>query len=191
MSRAEALVRDYCAQETVAVAAVHEGDAEQALRPSQRSVPALPLQGPVAEVTPYSFSMPTTRRDAAMRMRPLPPADRYAAHLHNLGHRGWAVLPRLVPATQLARMRRRFDALIGRARRGECVSGAVDDAGIVEVARVYEEEPVFEKLMDLPPIYVRVSGPKLAGRLHSMQRHTHVLPLGVVAAVVVIVYFDI
>ena len=45
----------------------------------------------------------------------------------------------------LAQLRERFDALIGRAQRGECASGGSDAAGIVEVARVYEEEPAFDE----------------------------------------------
>ena len=100
----------------------------------------------------YTFSMPTTRRDAAMALRPLPEPLALQAHLHSLAHRGYTILPAVIQPPLLAQLRERFDALIGRAQRGECASGGSDAAGIVEVARVYEEEPAFEALMALPPV---------------------------------------
>ena len=111
--------------------------------------------GPDAEG--YVFSMPTTGRDAAMIVRKLPPASAAAAHLHSLAHRGYTILPSVIPPALLHQLRARFDVLIGRVKHGECQNGAVDAAGIVEVARVYEEEPAFEALMDLPAVHALVN----------------------------------
>ena len=105
----------------------------------------------------YVFSMPTTTRGAAMAVRQLPPIHATEAHLHTLAHRGYTVLPSVIPPALLQQLRGRFDSLIGRVKRGECQNGAIDAAGIVEVGRVYEEEPMFEALMDLPAVHALVS----------------------------------
>jgi hypothetical protein len=117
---------------------------------AQRSVAP---EGLGVEGEGYSFSMPTTSRDAAMHLRPLPRASATQAHLHSLAHRGYTVLPSVIPPPLLQQLRARFDALAERVRRGDCPNGASDAAGIIEVARVYEEEPAFEALMDLSAVY--------------------------------------
>jgi hypothetical protein len=105
----------------------------------------------------YIFSMPMTGRDAAMSVRQLPPASAADAHLHSLAHRGYTILPSVIPPALLEQLRGRFDALIERVGRGKCPNGASDAAGIVEVARVYEEEPAFEALMDFPAVHALVN----------------------------------
>ena len=101
----------------------------------------------------YVFSMPTTRQDAAKSVRPLPPVHATDAHLHSLANRGYTILPSVIQPALLEQLHDRFDALINRVKRGECQNGAIDAAGIVEVGRVYEEEPIFETLMDLPAVH--------------------------------------
>lgn len=121
---------------------------------SQRSVApeGLALSGD-SEPGGYTFSMPTTAAGAAMALQPLPAAHATDAHLHSLAHRGYTILDSVVPPPLLATLRERFDVLIARVQRGDCSNGAADAAGIVEVSRVYEEEPAFESLMDLPAVH--------------------------------------
>ena len=112
---------------------------------SQRAVPYADDAESEAADGHYRMSMPETSSSAAMAMRPLSENRTESAHLFNLVHQGHTLLPSVLPRSLLLSLRKRFDQLVLRAQRGELSAhAAVDPAGIVEIAKVYELDSAFE-----------------------------------------------
>ena len=85
-------------------------------------------------------------------MRPLPSQYHLDLHLLRLEHQGYTLVDQALSPEQLAPIRARFDELV-KAHRD--VPTAVHDPniGTVDLNRLYELDPVFECLMDLPTVF--------------------------------------
>ncbi len=85
-------------------------------------------------------------------MHTLPEEHYLDAHLLRLQHQGYTLVPNALSPDQLASIRARFDELVADHPN---VSTAVHDPaiGTVDLNRLYELDPVFECLMDLPTVF--------------------------------------
>ena len=90
-------------------------------------------------------------------MEPVPEVHATALHLKRLEFTGYTLVPRAIPPTHLARVRERLDELL---RDHANVPTAVEDyrrtslpgSGSIDINRLFELDPVFEDLMDLPTV---------------------------------------
>ena len=85
-------------------------------------------------------------------MQPFPAEREMAAHLMKLQYQGFTIVPNAIPADLLKGVRDKFDELVENCDK---VPTAVRDekTGIVDLNRMYELDPVFEDLMDLPSVF--------------------------------------
>ena len=85
-------------------------------------------------------------------MQPLPDKHEMAIHLMRLEYQGYTLVPNALPADLLESIGARFDDLVKNHTQ---VPTAVCDesTGIVDLNRMYELDPIFEPLMDLPSVF--------------------------------------
>jgi len=85
-------------------------------------------------------------------MQPFPTAHELDAHLVKLEYQGFTIVPNAMPEELLGRIRSKFDELVENCAQ---VPTAVrqEDTGVVDLNRLYELDPVFEDLMDLPSVF--------------------------------------
>ena len=85
-------------------------------------------------------------------MQPLPDEHEMDTHLMRLEHQGYTLVPRALAPDQLEPIRAKFDDLVkNRARVPTAVCD--ESTGIVDLNRMYELDPIFEPLMDLPSVF--------------------------------------
>ena len=85
-------------------------------------------------------------------MQPFPAEHEMAAHLTKLKYQGFTIVPNAIPADLLQRIGDKFDELV--EHRAEVPTAVCDEAtGIVDLNRMYELDPIFEPLMNLPSVF--------------------------------------
>ncbi len=85
-------------------------------------------------------------------MHPLPAEHELDAHLLRMQLQGYTLVPRALAPDQLAPIRACFDELV--EHHPDIPTAVCDEAtGIVDLNRLYELDPVFECLMDLPAVF--------------------------------------
>lgn len=85
-------------------------------------------------------------------MQPLPAENELTAHLAKLEYQGYTLVPDAIPPPLLQEIRAKFDKLVNN--HAQVTTTICDEAtGIVDLNRLYELDPVFEHLMDLPTVF--------------------------------------
>lgn len=85
-------------------------------------------------------------------MQPFPLENEMAAHLMNLEQQGFTIVQDAIAPELLKNLRIRFDELV--ENHAEVPTAVCDEAtGIVDLNRLYELDPIFEDLMDLPTVF--------------------------------------
>lgn len=85
-------------------------------------------------------------------MQSIPKENLVDWHLLRLESQGYTVVPDAVPPSLLAGLRRRFDELIAGYKD---VPSAIyyPETGAIDLNRLFEIDPIFEELMDLPSVF--------------------------------------
>ncbi len=91
-------------------------------------------------------------------MDALPAEHELHTHIHRLTYQGFTVVPQAIPPDLLRAIRARFDALI--EDHANVPTAVVDQSyssrpggGSIDINRLFELDPVFEDLMDLPTVF--------------------------------------
>ena len=85
-------------------------------------------------------------------MQPLPDEHEMAAHLMRLEYQGFTLVRNALPVDLLESIRAKFDELV--ENHAQVPTAVYDEStGIVDLNRMYELDPIFEPLMDLPSVF--------------------------------------